>query len=75
MLEYRVATVYKSETNSSHCVVSFSDTPYLLLSTGSIQEDWELSRHDWKIDDKDVKHQHKQTTVSWVKGLFLNSGF
>ena len=51
MLEYRVATVYKSETRPSHCVVSFSKTLYPLLSTGSIQEDWELSRHDWKIDD------------------------
>ena len=30
----------------SHCVVSLSKTLYSLLSTGSSQEDRELSQHD-----------------------------
>ena len=32
---------------------------YLLLSTGSMQED--QSQHDWKIVDWDIKNQNKQT--------------
>ena len=40
------------------CVVSLSKTLYPLLSTGSTQDD--LSRHDFKIVDWDVKNQTKQ---------------
>ena len=41
-----------------HCVVSLSKTHNSLLSTGSTQED--LSRHNSKIVDFDVKNQMKQ---------------
>ena len=34
---------------------------YPLLSTGSTQEDRKLSRHELKIVERDIKHQHKQT--------------
>ena len=40
--------------------MSLSKIPYLLLSTGSNQEDKKSSQHDWKIVDWDVKHQNKQ---------------
>ena len=39
--------------------VSLSKRLFPLLSTGSTQE--ELSRHDWKIVDWDVKNQNNQT--------------
>ena len=42
-----------------HCIVSFIKTHLSLLSTGSTQED--LSRHNWKIVDWDIKIQIKQT--------------
>ena len=37
-----------------------SKTLYLLLSTGSIQEDRKSSRYDCKIDVWDVEHPSKQ---------------
>ena len=40
--------------------MSLSKTLYLLLSTGLTHEDRILSKHDQKIVDWDVKHQHKQ---------------
>ena len=40
---------YLFETHRFHCVVSLSKTLYLLLSTGSTQEDKKSSRHVWKI--------------------------
>ena len=33
------------------------------LSSGSTQEDRNISWHDWKIVDWDVNHQHKQKHV------------
>ena len=41
----------------------FDKTFFLLLSTGSTQEDRKLSRHDSKLEivDWDVKYEHKQT--------------
>ena len=46
------------ETNRRHCIVSLSMTFFPLFNTGSTRE---ISRHDWKIVDLDIKHQHKQT--------------
>ena len=46
------------EPHRRHCVVSLSKTHVSLLSTGSTQED--LSRHNSKIVDWDVKNQIKQ---------------
>ena len=43
--------------------MSLSKTLYPLLSTGSTQED--LSRHNWKTVDWDVKNQHKQILDNW----------
>ena len=34
---------------------------YIVYPTGSTQEDKQSFRHDCKIVDWDVKHQHKQT--------------
>ena len=45
------------EPHQSYCVVSLSKTHQSLLSTGSTQEN--LSRHNWKIVDWDVKNQIK----------------
>ena len=39
------------------CVVSLSNVFYSLISTSSTQKD--LSRHDWKSVDLDVKNQNK----------------
>ena len=47
------------EPHRHHCVVSFSKTHLSLLCTGSTQED--PSQHNWKIVDRDVKNQIKQT--------------
>ena len=47
------------EPHLLHCVVSLSKTHLSLLSTGSTQED--LSKHNLKIVDWDVKNQIKQT--------------
>ena len=44
----------KRADRGSHCVVSLTKTLYLLLSTGSTQEDRKLSWHDWKIVDWDA---------------------
>ena len=57
--DHRVASLSLCHRQWSHCVVSLSKTLYLLLSTGSIQED--PSRHDWKIVDWGVKNQTKPT--------------
>ena len=46
------------EPHRRHCVVSLSKTHLSLLSTGSTQKD--LSQHNWKIVDWDVKNQIKQ---------------
>ena len=43
-------------------VVSLSKTHLSLLSTGSTQEN--LSRHNWKIVDWDVKNQIKQNNLT-----------
>ena len=44
------------------CVVSLSKDTYTpRKGTGNTQEAAALSRHDYKIVDWDVKHQHKQT--------------
>ena len=45
------------EPHWRHCIVSLSKTSYPLHSTGSTQED--LSQHDWKNVDWDVKNQNK----------------
>ena len=51
----------------SHSVVSFSMTLYLLLSSGSTQEDSKSSQHDWNIVNWEVKLQNKQQKHSlWV---------
>ena len=42
--------------------MSLSKTLYPLLSTGSAKED--LSRHDGKIVDWDVKNQNKQANTA-----------
>ena len=47
------------EPHQCHCIVSLSKTHLSLHSTGSAQED--LSRHNCKIVDGDVKNQIKQT--------------
>ena len=47
------------EPHGHYCVVPLSKTHLSLLSTGSIQED--LSRHNRKIVDWDVKNPIKQT--------------
>ena len=49
------------EAHRRHCVVSLSKTHLALLSTGSAQGD--LSQHNWKIVDMDVKKQIKQTIL------------
>ena len=46
------------EPHQRHCVVFLSKTHLSLLSTGSTMED--LSQHNWKIVDWDVKNQIKQ---------------
>ena len=50
---------FETQRQQSQSVVSLSKTLYLLLSTGSTQEDMKLSQHDWKIVDWDVKHQNE----------------
>ena len=47
------------EPHWCHCVVSLSKTHLSLLITGSTQED--LSWHNWKIVDWDVKNQINQS--------------
>ena len=49
------------ETHWKHCVVSLSMALYPMLSSSSIQE---MSLHDSKIVDWEVKHQLKQTQPS-----------
>ena len=49
---------HECETHRRHCVVSLSKTLYHLLGTGSTQEDRKMSRHDGKVVDWDLKHQH-----------------
>ena len=46
---------------------SFSNTPFLLLSTGSSQEN--LFRHDWKIVIWNVKNQTKQNYPNYLTRL------
>ena len=48
-----------------------SKTFYPLISTGSTQEDRKSSRHDIKIVEWDVKHQHKQNSP--LQAVFANS--
>ena len=60
--------VHLSHFCPSHCVVSLSKTLYLLLSTGSTQED--PSRHDCKIVDWEIKNQNEQTRSE----VFSNEG-
>ena len=45
------------------CIVSLSKTLYPLLSTGSTQE---MSQHDWKIVEWDVKHQLNRISSVWL---------
>ena len=49
------------EPHRRHCIVSLSKTHLFWLSTGPTQEN--LSWHNWKIVDWDVKNQNKQTIV------------
>ena len=49
---------FEFETLWGYCIVSMSKTLYPLLSIGSTQEDRKSSRHDLKLVDWDVKHQH-----------------
>ena len=42
-------------------LMSLKKTLYPLLSTGSTQEAWKLSWHDWKLVDFAKLQQHKQT--------------
>ena len=44
--------------------MSFSEKLYILLSTGSTLIDRKLSKHDWKILDRDAKQQHKPLKVN-----------
>ena len=46
------------EPHRCHCVVFLSKIHWSLLSTGSTQDD--LSRHNWKVVDWEVKNQIKQ---------------
>ena len=43
--------------------MSLSMTLYLLLSTGSTQENRKSSQHDLRIVDWEVKHKHKHFRV------------
>ena len=56
------------EPYQRHCVVSLSKTLNPPISTGSTQED--LSRHDWKIVDLDIKNQNKQKSSAYPKYWF-----
>ena len=47
------------ESHSGCRVVSLSKTYLPQKSTGNIQEAVVPSQHDWKIVDRDVKHQTK----------------
>ena len=49
----------KSKTHRRNFIVSLSKKLSPLLSTGSMQEDRKVSRHDGIIVAWDVKHQHK----------------
>ena len=46
------------EPHRGHCIMSLSKTQNSLFRIGSTQED--LSRHNWKIIDWDIKNQIKQ---------------
>ena len=48
------------KSHPRHCIVSLSKTHWSLLSAGSTQED--LSPHNWKNVDWDVKIKIKQKT-------------
>ena len=45
----------------THSVDFLEQTLYSLFSTGSTQEDKKASQHDWKIVDRNAKHQYKHT--------------
>ena len=49
------------ELHKRHCIVYFSKILYLILNTGSDQED--LSEYDWTIVDWDVKNQNNTNTT------------
>ena len=61
--------VHGFESHWKHCLVSLSKTFDLLHSTGSTQED--LSRHNWKIVDCDVKNPYKQTNKKPCEFLLI----
>ena len=50
-----------------HCFVFFSKTSQPLFSIGSTQED--LSQHDWKIVDCNVKNQIEERKKNYLKLL------
>ena len=59
--------------------MSLSKTLYLLLSTGSTQEDRKTSQHDRKIVDWDLKHSYIQNRlirafIYFKRGFFAPSG-
>ena len=58
-----------SKSHQRHCVVSLSKTHLSLLTSGSAQKD--LSWHNWKSVDGDVKNQIKQTNMK--RGSFAPS--
>ena len=61
------------EPHQHHCVVSLSKIYLSLLSTGSTQED--LSQHNWKNVDWDVKNQNqtkqKYANQRMCMGLYI----